>query len=235
MWNNYTQNGGTRTRTEASASLEWRGDGFLSLISRTKLPRILGRRNHRLVKVLVDHAKSNEFLINVGKAYRLDKWMLAGPVHETDKQWADMVEIWLGAAIDERDLWQESTGDASLFLVQLWEMRYREFELSLIPRGIESIQEEDRVSCVSTTTRVHYPDDVHFMRKLGFNTKQSNRHIGYMVKSTPKSNRLSHASAQIFDENPERAKALAEAAVHKLVRRTFPLSLAVYCRTSRIV
>lgn len=211
------------------------GRRVISITSRTKLPRLLGRRNHRLVKVLVDHAKSNEFLINVGKAYQLDKWALVGPVHETDKQWADMVETWLGAAIDERDLWQESKCDASLFLVQLWEMRYREFEQSLIPRGIEDIPEEDKVSCVSTTTRVFYPDDVQFMRKLGFNTKQSNRHIGYIVKSTPKSSRLSHASAQIFDEKPERAKTLAEAAVHKLLRRTFTLSLAVHCRTSRIV
>ena len=57
-----------------------------------------GEENFGLIKVLKEHAKSNPFLMQLGKHYKLDEWVRIRP-RLYPKHWADLMEAWIGAVI----------------------------------------------------------------------------------------------------------------------------------------
>lgn len=109
------------------SDLEIIGDAHLLWRARMELRRICGEENWHLVKLLEDHAKGNPFLAQVGKHYKLDEWVRACPRLKYPKDWADLVEAWIGAIIRERLLFDEndSLEELNEFFSRLWRLRYR--------------------------------------------------------------------------------------------------------------
>jgi dsRNA-specific ribonuclease len=109
--------------------LETIGDAYLNSQIHELLVKMCGEENFGLIKVLKEHAKSNPFLVQLGKHYKLDEWVRIRPRHYP-KHWADLMEAWIGAVIKERTLYdaKDPLEDLELFLEGLLTIRYRKLE-----------------------------------------------------------------------------------------------------------
>ena len=81
-----------------------------------------------MVKLLEEHAKGNPFLAQVGMHYQLNEWVRVPPRPSHPKDWADLVEAWIGAVMKDRLLYDEDDcfEELKCFLGRLWEIRYRD-------------------------------------------------------------------------------------------------------------
>lgn len=107
--------------------LELIGDAHLLLQARLQLRRMCGDQNWHMVKLLEEHAKGNPFLAQVGMHYKLNEWVRVPPCSSRPKEWADLVEAWIGAVMKERLLYDENDcfEELNWFLGRIWEIRYR--------------------------------------------------------------------------------------------------------------
>ncbi len=109
--------------------LETIGDAYLNVQVHRLHVKMCGKDNFGLVKVLQEHVKSNPFLMQLGKHYKLDEWVHIRPCF-FPKQWADLMEAWIGAVVTERTLYDgnDPLEDLNLFLGGLLTIRYRNLE-----------------------------------------------------------------------------------------------------------
>jgi hypothetical protein len=211
-------------KTEEWSTLEWLGDGVLAWKARSILSKIFGEDNYRLSKALVDHAKGNGFLLEVGKAYHLDKWTKESPSDEKDKLWADMVEVWLGAAEVERQLWGESDycSETEIFLDQLWTIRYGKLLDNWISSDIEPVS-KDEVAVQFDIFDIDIPKSKEIMRLCSFSTTMNNRNVGYLVEASVKPTKQSKSTdtlvARSLCSSSETAQRQAADKLYQLLRR----------------
>jgi hypothetical protein len=165
--------------------LEWIGDGILAGKARMVLTQLFGNDNYRLSKALVDHAKGNGLLVEVGKAYSMSKWTHQEPAHLTDKLWGDVVEVWLGAAELERQLWSEPDcgSETELFLGELWTIRYQKLcKTWLTSRTELQSLPKDTIPFRFKVVEIEMPRSTEIMELCGFTGSMNNRQIGYLVE-----------------------------------------------------
>lgn len=100
------------------------GDAQLALIALTELPRLFGPGNETLINSIHDHAKCNQFLTQLGKKAGLRSWFAIPPIFPKD--WADMMEAWIGTVTKERSLYSEdSIPEVRAFLRRQWAEHYK--------------------------------------------------------------------------------------------------------------
>jgi hypothetical protein len=156
------------------------------------LTQLFGIDNNPLSKVLVDHAKGNGFLAEVGKTYHMNKWVHQSPAHEKDKLWADMVEVWLGAVELERRVWREpdSGSEMELFLEELWTIRYQKLhETWLTGRMDLEYPPKDTVPIRIKILDIEMPRSTELMQLCGFTGSMSNRPIGHLAEASVEVNK----------------------------------------------
>jgi hypothetical protein len=163
--------------------LETIGDAYLNMQVHRLLVKMCGEDNFNLVKVLKEHAISNPFLMQLGKHYKLDEWVRIRPCFHP-KQWADLLEAWIGAVVRERTLYdaKDLLEELDLFLSGLLTIRYRklqEYFLDDVNFGWVGQEVDWRNKHIRT---VEFPGDLLMARTLHLNTTP--RIIGYQVIGT---------------------------------------------------
>jgi hypothetical protein len=183
--------------------LKWIGDGVLAGKTRIFLTELFGLHNYRLCKALVDHAKGNGFLVEVGKMYHMDKWVHQSPAHEKDKLWGDIMEVWFGAAELDRRIWTEPDcgSETELFLEALWKIRYQKICETLIT----SRREREPLPKDSDTDPFHFkvqeigmPRSPAIMQLCGFTGSMNNRQVGYLVEASVEVNKEDASTFHTF-------------------------------------
>jgi hypothetical protein len=113
-----------------------------------------GEENWHIVKVLEEHAKGNAFLVQIGKFYKLDEWVKTPPARLKD--WADLVEAWIGAVIKEMRLFDENDHleDLNFFIAQIWRIRYRNLKEYFIGFQGESHDSDNDIKVDSQPVKV---------------------------------------------------------------------------------
>lgn len=116
-------------RFDRWATFEKDGDFILLDMIRKVLRKMFGPRNYRLLNVVEDHAKSNKFFTRIAQYYGLDEWVKCKPV--TEKDWADILEVWVACHSAERQLYDKDDPLLELqkFVSQLLRLRYGRLEI----------------------------------------------------------------------------------------------------------
>ena len=148
--------------------------------------------------------------MQLGKHYKLDEWVRIRPT-SYPKQWADLMEAWIGALIKERTLYDanDPLKDLNIFLERLLTIRYRKLEEYFVD-DINSHYSEEKVEWRNKNTRtVEVPDDSLVAQTVHLNI--TSRIIGYQVMGTLSLTRnqdgfiVSHG----FGSTPEKAEEMA--------------------------
>ena len=180
--------------------LELIGDAHLLWQVRTELRQICGETNWHLVKVLEEHAKGNAFLVQVGKFYKLDEWVKTRP--SCFKDWADLVEAWIGAVIKEKRLFDEKDPLEYLnfFVARIWRIRYRNLKEYFI--GFHGVSRDGDNDVKFLKPRaVKVPGDPTIRRWV--DVQSADRIIGYQVTASIIQNSI---KARGFAVTPEEAR-----------------------------
>ena len=173
-------------------SLERLGDTQIRALAQLELPKIMGRENHVLNTMLMDHANSNLFYEAVTKHYKLDtqvKWPPMECMGNTEKLRANIFEAWIGAHVYERMQYDDKDPLSELrsFFNRLWSIRYGflhryrykpTFNRACIPSG--SVKDY-------TISDVECKTDSEMKRTLGLFMEAPNvinRVIGHIVQVT---------------------------------------------------
>jgi len=200
--------------------LETIGDAYLNVQVHELLVKMCGKDNYGLVKVLAEHAKSNHFLAQMGKHYKLDEWVRIQPCFHP-KQWADLMEAWIGAVIKERTMYDaaDPLEDLNLFLCRLLTIRYRKLEEYFLD-DVNFDCPEDEVEWRNKNTRmVEVPGDLLMTRTVHLNG--TSRVIGYQVIGTLSLTRNQEGSITThgFGSTAEKAEIMAVQNAIKIKRR----------------
>jgi len=169
-----------------------------------------GKDNFGLVKVLKEHAKGNAFLVQLGKHYKLDEWVRIRPCFYP-KQWADLMEAWIGALIQERTLYDanDPLEDLNIFLERLLTIRYRNLEEYFLDDA-NIYSSEEKVEWRSKYTRpVEVPGDSLMARTVHLNI--TSRIIGYQAVGTLSLTRNGDGftASHGFGSTPDKAEVMA--------------------------
>jgi hypothetical protein len=217
IWDNHLEPTTKKTerldakKTPHFRDLELIGDAYLLWQARIQLRKICGEENWHLVKLLEEHAKGNTLLVQIGKHYMLDEWVQTRPSAKRLKDWADLVEAWIGAVIKERLLGDEDDRleELGLFIEQIWRLRYRGLKDYFI--GICNVKKKGGnydVEIVGERT-VAAPGDELMARIV--DTSSHVRNIGYQVAARikPQSKLDDTISSKCFATTLDEARNIA--------------------------
>ena len=158
-------------------TLEGKGDAYAHFLAHNELPKILGENNHQLLRIVIDHAKSNDLFAQISRTYKLDKWVKNRPMGN-NKQWANVFEVFIACAALDRQLYDDSDylADIRFFLIRLWSIRYRRLSqyfmrpifdtLSSVPSKLHAHPNATSIT-VDSIEQIDYPSHPIFADVLG--------------------------------------------------------------------
>lgn len=118
------------------------------------------------------------------KHYEIEAWTKHEP--RESKDWADILEAWVGAVLEDHETWNESAplSELKLFMRDIWRVRYRKLEQYGMQLRTKSVMKTERYQKVkgSLSTKIVFPAD-ELIKNVLFprNTLRSTR-LGWLYK-----------------------------------------------------
>ena len=189
FWNNKTPN---KERTVpryiiplAFSDLEYLGDAVVNWAIRTELRKVCGDEyNLAMRKLLDDHAKGNAFFIRIAQSFKLHELLKYPPEAHELKDWANSLEAWIGAAVLEGELWNESNEileEVRLFIRYFLVLRYRSLADYFISATYRFPYDRNDGKIVKRRTITH-PGDPYLRNQVQY-IQPRTRVIGYEAKA----------------------------------------------------
>lgn len=201
-------------------NLETLGDSVILLLLREFITTRFGLEiNLGFLKVLEDHAKSNECLQQLAKDYNLSPWVKK----IAPQKLGNLFEVWIGSVYLERRLWDGQPYERlDEFFSRLWDIRYRALLPYMQQRSdsywtVLSVGEMEGIEVISN--KIYYPDSPLFDQCHLSHLAMQRRPIGFVARRIctqlyPEQQN----SVEVFDPDQGKARDLA-----RLVVRSSPL------------